>query len=98
MDGLRHAVKTKMADRVRWAGIALMSVILMSSSAFSLPLRVSASDRVVNQTTTETPQCGHATLQDRIDAAQPGETLVVLPGTYAAPLLIDKSLTLEGQG
>ena len=98
MDGARHVVKTKVAVRVRWVGIALVSLCLIASSAFSLHLRVSASDQVINQTTAVTPQCGHATLQDRIDAAQPGATLVVLPGTYAAPLHIDKPLTLEGQG
>lgn len=36
-------------------------------------------------------------LQPLIDAAQPGETLVLPPGTYAGPLVIDFDLTLDGQ-
>ncbi len=37
-------------------------------------------------------------LQAAIAAAQPGDTIQVPPGTYAGPLLIDKPVTLEGQG
>ena len=37
-------------------------------------------------------------LQAAIAAAQPGDTILVPPGTYAGPLLIDKPVILEGQG
>ena len=37
-------------------------------------------------------------LQAAIAAAQPGDTILVPPGAYAGPLLIDKPVTLEGQG
>ena len=37
-------------------------------------------------------------LQARVDAAAPDETLVVPPGQYRGDLLIDKPLTLRGEG
>jgi nitrous oxidase accessory protein len=38
-----------------------------------------------------------ATLQERIDAASPNETIRVEKGVYAGPIAIDKSLTLIGE-
>lgn len=37
-------------------------------------------------------------LQERIDAAPEGATIVLEPGTYAGPIVIDKPLTLDGGG
>lgn len=37
-------------------------------------------------------------LQPQVDAAEPGAVLTLEPGTYAGPLLINKSLTLDGRG
>lgn len=37
-------------------------------------------------------------LQALIDAAKPGDTIIPKPGLYAGPLLIDKPLTLDGEG
>lgn len=37
-------------------------------------------------------------LQDRIERAQPGETITLPPGEYAGPLVIDKPLVLQGEG
>lgn len=38
------------------------------------------------------------TLQERIDAASPGETIVVSAGTYARPVTVDKAIVLQGEG
>ena len=43
-------------------------------------------------------QAAPQALQALVDAAAPGVTLTVPPGTYAAPLTIDKPLTLVGAG
>ena len=40
----------------------------------------------------------HQALQPLIDRAEEGATLLLEPGTYAGPVLIDKPLTLDGQG
>ncbi len=71
--------------------------MLLAFSAFALPLRAAASEGVTPQTATATTQCGHVSLQAMIDAAAPGDTVIVPAGTWTAPILIDKPLTLEGQ-
>jgi nitrous oxidase accessory protein len=72
----------------------MASLLLVFGQA--LPLHAQAG--ATSTASTERTQCGHATLQAMIDAAAPGDTVLVPPGTYAAPLHIDKSITLEGQG
>jgi hypothetical protein len=42
--------------------------------------------------------CAFATLQAAIDAASPGATIAVCPGTYGGGLTIDKNLRLVGAG
>jgi nitrous oxidase accessory protein len=45
------------------------------------------------------PRAEHASpLQVRIDAARPGDRIVVVSGTYRGDLLIDKPISLVGQG
>lgn len=39
-----------------------------------------------------------ASLQPLIDAAKPGDVITPPPGVYAGPLVIDKALTLDGNG
>ena len=43
-------------------------------------------------------QSSHPPLQPIIDAAKPGAILLLEPGTYAGPVEIEKSITLDGQG
>ncbi|MFO7631261.1 MAG: nitrous oxide reductase family maturation protein NosD [Caldilinea sp.] len=95
-------MKTRTLNKAKLAGLTLMSLLLLAFSAFSLYFRASASERLTGQTITdrtltETAQCGHVSLQAMIDAAAPGDTLIVPAGTHRAPILIDKPLTLEGQ-
>lgn len=45
-----------------------------------------------------TGTAGATSLQQQIDAAAPGSTLTVAPGTYAGPIVIQKALTLLGGG
>ena len=40
----------------------------------------------------------YPSLQSLIDNAEEGGTLLLEPGTYAGPVVIDRSLTLDGQG
>ncbi|MGA1830915.1 nitrous oxide reductase family maturation protein NosD [Rhizobium wenxiniae] len=39
----------------------------------------------------------HSLLQQAIDAAAPGDTLVLEPGEFRGPLVIDRSITLRGE-
>jgi nitrous oxidase accessory protein len=45
-----------------------------------------------------TLNAGAATLQERIDAAAPGETIRIEAGVHAGPIVIKKALTLLGEG
>jgi nitrous oxidase accessory protein len=84
----------RLLSQARVAGSVLL---LLLFSAFTLPLRASASGQVTPQTVAQTTQCGHVSLQAMIDEAEAGDTLVVAAGTWQAPIRIDKPLTLEGQ-
>jgi len=47
---------------------------------------------------TEAEAAEPASLQALIDQAEPGQVLLVPPGRYAGPVVIDRSLTLDGGG
>lgn len=81
--------------------IALAALLASGLILLTLQMHAFASDREMTPGVAQTPQasaqCGHATLQAMIDAAQPGDALRVPAGVYAGPIQIDKPLTLEGQ-
>jgi nitrous oxidase accessory protein len=79
------------------ARIAASVLLLLVLIPFALPLHASAPERVSLQTAPATIQHGQVSLQAMIDAAAPGDTVIVPAGTWQAPLHIDKPLTLEGQ-
>ena len=87
-------MKMQMSNK---ASVGASVLMLLVFSALALPLHAAASGRVTPQAVAPTTQCGHVSLQAMIDAAAPGDTVIVPAGTWTAPLRIDKPLILEGQ-
>ncbi|ATJ84607.1 nitrous oxide reductase family maturation protein NosD [Halomonas beimenensis] len=71
-------------------GIHLIAMALLSTAAGLLP-----GSMVQAATWTATPG---ASLQPLIEQAEAGDTLLLPEGRYPGPLIIDKSLALQGQG
>lgn len=59
-----------------------------------LTVQAGASQKTVKQHDNSTKK----SLQDMIDATPRGETLVIPPGTYYGSVMIEKPITLDGQG
>lgn len=69
--------------------ILLSAALLLVAFSF-LPIFVEA------KTLTVCPTCNYPSIQEAIDAAQPGSTVLVKEGLYEESLRINKDLTLKG--
>ncbi len=59
--------------------------------------RVACAPQIVALTLCLTTHLGAVTLQERIDAAAPNDTIRIAPGVHAGPIVIHKPLTLLGE-
>ncbi len=83
------------ADLLRRAvSRALLPLLLLAMVAGLVPPPLCLGDQPDPQAA---PLSAPASLQSLVDAAKPGDTLVLEPGTYAGPLVISKPLTLDGR-
>jgi nitrous oxidase accessory protein NosD len=79
-----------------------LSVFLLLSVSFLVPYRAAAQDRddkpdlLVDDDKVQCPAATFASIQDAINAANPGSRIRVCPGTYREQLSINKSLRIEG--
>lgn len=83
--------------RTRFIGLLLVPLVLFAASS------AQAQDRVVNDGTQESvpsPDCSVSpddnTIQDAVDNASAGQTILVCPGTYGEQVNVTKSLTING--
>jgi nitrous oxidase accessory protein NosD len=73
------------------AALALLPLALMAAAR----ARAGASAAVI---VAAIGQGGRRSIQAAVDRARPGDLIVIGTGVYVEPLVIDKDLTLEGQG
>jgi nitrous oxidase accessory protein NosD len=79
-----------------------LSVFLLLSVSFAFPRIAATQDRdhqpdlVVDDDKVQCPAATFTSIQDAINAANPGSLIRVCPGTYREQLSINKSLSIEG--
>ena len=91
--GSRHVVSQRNAcamARVPGTAMLLLALAAPAAATDDYPAPAAAVSR---------PSAAHASvLQARVDAAAPGETVLVEAGTYGGDLVVDKPLRLVGRG
>ena len=65
--------------------LLVMGVLLTAALAHCAEIRVC-------------PDCAIKDLRTAVEVAAPGDTVVLAPGTYEAPVRVDKDLTIVGEG
>jgi nitrous oxidase accessory protein NosD len=81
---------------------AVAAFVLLSVSVFNPRIGQAAQDRdhkpdlLVDDDKVQCPAATFTSIQDAINAANPGNVIRVCPGTYREQISIDKSLSIEG--
>jgi nitrous oxidase accessory protein NosD len=81
---------------------AVAAFVLLSVSVFNSRIGQAAQDRdhkpdlLVDDDKVQCPAATFTSIQDAINAANPGNVIRVCPGTYREQISIDKSLSIEG--
>jgi nitrous oxidase accessory protein NosD len=88
-------------DRLVSIGTILVAGLALVGITFSaLPRDQNALPAAAGQTLTVASDGSGAypTIRDAIAAASPGDTVLIEPGTYTGPIVVDKDITLTGDG
>lgn len=78
--------------------IRTMTALKSGALTAAMALGIQLSTVTVHAGTTLIVPTQYHTIQSAVDAASPGNTIMVLPGTYVEQLVIAKDLTLVGSG
>jgi parallel beta-helix repeat protein len=77
-----------------FVNVVLFSLIILSPE---IELEVSATVIIVDDDGTPGVNCNYTTIQEGIDAANPGDTVFVRNGTYYENVMVDKTINLTGE-
>lgn len=72
-------------------------LVVLMTLGFSAPVSANTT-LIVDDDSVECLTAVYATIQSAVDAAQPGDTILVCAGTYEEQVTINKDLTLVGNG
>ncbi|RJS84156.1 DUF3160 domain-containing protein, partial [Methanophagales archaeon] len=89
----------KMRDKGIWKILAILTALVLIGSCAAMPSAGSVSEGGVNSSSSATiyvpDDC--PTIQEAVDAASPGNTIIVKDGTYTENIKVNKSLTIRSE-
>ena len=92
----RNANKGEMDENVKYFGLGMCVafVLLCAFAGVSVAL-ASATTWRVDDDLADYPDANFTSIQDAVDAASGGDTIIVYPGTYTENVDVNKSLMIE---